>query len=72
MCYLNLFFLLSLKLFYFIKCRQLIPVQAQLDPQTNTLLYNGKTYKISELITLSEQNPSENEVQKFFMAKKKN
>ena len=54
-------FLLSILFVYIIKCKQLIPVQAEFDPQTNSLLYNGKTYKVSELNTLSEQNPSENE-----------
>ena len=62
MNYLNIFFLLSILFVYIIKCKQLIPVQAEFDPQTNSLLYNGKTYIISELNTLSEQNPSENEV----------
>ena len=61
MNYFNIFFLLSILFVYIIKCKQLIPVQAEFDPQTNSLLYNGKTYKVSELNTLSEQNPSENE-----------
>ena len=62
MNYLNIFFLLSILFAYNIKCKHLVPVQAEFDPQTNSLLYNGKTYIISELNTLSEQNPSENEV----------
>ena len=66
MNYKNIFFLLSLFLFYFIKCKQLIPVQAVLDPETNTLLYNGKAYKILELNALSEQNPSDNEAPIIF------
>ena len=66
MNYLNIFFLLSILFVYIIKCKQLIPVQAEFDPQTNSLLYNGKTYIISELNALSEQNPSENEVPIIF------
>ena len=32
----------------FINCKELVSVQAQYDPTTKTLIYNGNSYKISE------------------------
>ena len=56
-----LFYLLSIIFFSFINCNSLIQVQAQFDPISNTLIYNGNTYKISEQNTLIEEYKPEYE-----------
>ena len=49
LCLLYLLPILSLT---FINCKSLNTVQAQFDPTSNTLIYKGKSYKISELGTI--------------------
>ena len=49
LCHLYLLPILSLT---FINCKSLNTVQAQFDPTSNTLIYKGKSYKISELGTI--------------------
>ena len=43
-----IFFLISISS-YLINCRQLIPVQAQFDPISNTLIYEGKIYTATNM-----------------------
>ena len=45
----NLFYLISLLLNYLINCKKLIPVQAEFDPLSNSLIYEGKIYTISDM-----------------------
>ena len=60
----NLFYLILF--ISFINSNPLIPVQAQFDPITNTLIYNGNTYKISEQNTLVEEyKPKNDEIVSF-------
>ena len=56
---LNLLLLLSLFNFSFINSNSLIPVEAHYDPITNSLHYNGNTYKISEINSYLEESPIE-------------
>ena len=44
-----LFYLISLFLNYLINCKKLIPVQAEFDPVSNSLIYEGKIYTISDM-----------------------
>ena len=45
----------------FIKCKQLISVQALFDPISNSLFYNGETYKISDLNIFGKYNITQND-----------
>ena len=47
-----LLYLLSILSLTFINCKSLNTVQVQFDPTSNTLIYKGKSYKISELGTI--------------------
>ena len=55
-CYLFLFLLLSIS---FIICNSLTKVEAQYDPITNSLHFNGNIYKNSEINKLIEEEPEE-------------
>ena len=56
-----LLYLLSGLFFFFINCNSLIQVQAQFDPISNTLIYNGNIYKLSEQNALIEEYKPEYE-----------
>ena len=58
----NILFLLTIFSINFNDCNTLIPVQAQYDPITNSLLYNGNTYQLSQFNTFAEKNFSENQI----------
>ena len=47
-----LLYLLSILSLTFINCKSLNTVQVQFDPTTNTLICKGKSYEISELETI--------------------
>ena len=72
MRHLLLFYLLLILLFSFINCNSLIQVQAEFDPISNTLIYNGNTYKISEQNTpIEEYKPEYEEIITFHEEKEK-
>ena len=56
----SLIIIFLLSNFYY--CRELISVQAQYDPITKTLIYNGNSYKISEQKEIFQDYYSETEI----------
>ena len=53
---LNIFYLVSILLIYLINSKQLIPVQAEYDPISNTLIYNGKIFEYSDIKNTIDQD----------------
>ena len=56
---LNIFYLISILLIYLIDSKQLIPVQAEYDPISNTLIYNGKIFEYSDIKNTIDQDKIE-------------
>ena len=56
---LNIFYLISILLIYLINSKQLIPVQAEYDPISNTLIYNGKIFEYSDIKNTIDQDKME-------------
>ena len=58
-----IFYLLSISS-YLINCRQLIPVQAQFDPISNTLIYEGSIYTATNMdISIYQEGQEKMEIQ---------
>ena len=66
-------YLFSIVFIAFINCKTLIPVQAQIDPNTNTLIYNGNNYKLSDYESLyqGQNEPEIPEAKSFHSEEKK-